>query len=223
MLGIDGKERTTVKAQFWVLMTTILVLGLLAGATDSCGSTSQPGAQTTGAQTAPTVTNQLLERPVLGSTDSTFVGKYGKPVASTKSSSGATKDTFSTGNKTVSEFDVYLESTDPKPVYGITISASVEQPWHIAAGMALCNSYLPSDTVLGKPRTITNSDGVQLYYREGHSAALAASVDPSYFFDGGNHQPVTPGTVNVSYYYADTQGFTISLCALSFGTTADVK
>jgi hypothetical protein len=207
-----------VKAQFWVLVTTILVLGLLAGATDSCNSTSQPGAQT-----APTVTNRLLERPVLGSTDSTFVSKFGKPVAHTITSSGATEETFATGNKTIKEFDVYLESTDPNLVYGITITAPVEQPWHIAAGMALCNSYLPSDTIFGKPRIITNTDGVQNYYREGNSAALAASSDPSDFFDGGNHQLVTPGTVNASYYYADTQGFTISLCALSFGTTADVK
>ena len=206
------------KAQFWVIITTILVLGLLAGATDSCGSTSQPGAQTT-----PTVTNRLLERPVLGSTDSTFVSKYGKPVARKTTSSGATEETFATGNKMVKEFDVYLESIDPNLIYGITITAPVEQPWHIAAGMALCNSYLPSDTIFGKPRTITTSDGVQLYYREGNSAALAASVDPSDFFDGGNRQLVAPGTVNAAYYYADTQGFTISLCALSFGTTADVK
>lgn len=215
MLGVDGKERTTVKAQFWVLATTVLVLGLLASTTASCDSTSQPAAQT-----APTVTNKLLERPVLGSTDSMFVNKYGKPMAHTITSSGATEETFATGNKMVKEFDVYLESNDSNLVYGITVTAPIEQPWHIAAGMALCNSYLPSDTILGKPRIITNSDGIQYYYREGHSAALAASVDPSDFFNGGNHQLVTPGTVNASYYYADSQGFTISLCALSFGTTA---
>ncbi len=204
------------KAQHWVLVTTVLVFGLLAGATDSCVSASQPAAQT-----APTVTNKLLERPVLGAADSTFVSTYGKPVAHTTTSGGATEETFAIGNKTVKEFDVYLESTGPSLVYGITITAPVERPWHIAEGMALCNSFLPSDTIFGKPRIITNSDGVQYYYREGTSAALATSVDPSDFFDGGNHQLVKPGTVSASYYYADAQGFTISLCTLSFGTTAD--
>jgi hypothetical protein len=209
-----------VKVQFWVLVTTILVLGLLAGATESCDSTSQSGAQTTGAQAAPTVTNRLLERPVLGSTDSTFVSEYGQPIAHKTNSSGDAYKTFATGNSDIATFDVYLEP-GTNLVYGIEINALVDKPWDVASGMALCNFYLPSDTVMGKPKIITEADGVKLYYREGNSAALAASVDSSYFFDGGNHQLVKPGTINASYYYADTQGFTISLCNLLFGTTAD--
>ena len=106
-------------------------------------------------------------------------------------------------------------------VYGIDIGAPVDQPWDIATGIALCNSYLPKDTVMGKPRILTTANGVQLYYREGNSAALAASVDPADFFDGGNHQPVKPGTISASYYDADSQGFTISLCNLLFGSTAE--
>lgn len=210
------------KAQLWVLVTAILVLGLLAGAPASCDSTSQSAAQTPGAQTAPTVTNKLLVRPVLGSTDSTFVRKYGQPLAHKTDSSGDAYETFATGNSNIATLDVYLEP-GTHLVYGIEINAPVDKPWDIASGMALCNFYLPSDTVMGKPKIITQADGVQLYYREGNSAALAASVDPSYFFDGGNHQLVKPGTINASYYFADTQGFTISPCALSFGTTADVK
>jgi hypothetical protein len=198
------------------LLLVVLILALAA-----CGSDITQ--QTTSLSTTSPTINPILQRPVLGSTNATFINKYGKPVAHTTTSSGATEETFATGNKTVKEFDVYLESANTNLVYGITVTAPVEQPWHIAAGLALCNSYLPHDTIFGKPRIITNSDGVQYYYREGNSAVLAASIDPSDFFDGGNHQLVTPGTVNVSYYYADTQGFTISLCALSFGTTADVS
>jgi hypothetical protein len=164
----------------------------------------------------------LLQRTVIGSTDATFVSKYGKPIARKITSSGATEEIFDTGNTKMSEFDVYLKS-GTNLVYGIVISTPVDRPWGITTGIALCNFYLPSDTVLGKPRIITTSNGVQLYYREGSSAALATSIDPPYFFDGGNRQLVKPGTINASYYYADPQGFTISLCALSFGTTADVK
>jgi hypothetical protein len=199
-------------------VTTFLVLCALAGATESCASTSQQSSQTV--QTASPTTSTILERPVLGSSDSIFVNKYGKPTVHKTTSGGAAEETFATGNSKIDTFSVALEP-GTNLVYGIEISAPVDRPWDIAAGIALCNFYLPGDTVLGKPQIITTADGVQMYYREGISAALAASVDPTYFFDGGSHQQVKPGTINASYYYADSQGFTISMCNLLFGTTAD--
>jgi hypothetical protein len=176
-------------------------------------------------QIATQTTSTILERPVIGSTEPTFVNAFGKPTSHETYSSGSTGETFATRNRMIDTFAISLEpGTEPgiNLVYGIYISAPAGRLWDIAAGIALRNSYLPSDTVMGKPRIITEAGGVQMYYREGNSAALAATVDPSYFFDGGNHQPVKPGTINASYSYADTQGFTISMCSLLFGTSADV-
>jgi hypothetical protein len=73
------------KVQIRMIVATFLALLFLVGCAnlpDTSTQTSPP--DTLAVTTAPAVIT-LLQRPVLGSTDATFIGKYGKPIAKTTS------------------------------------------------------------------------------------------------------------------------------------------
>jgi len=195
-----------------VTISVFLGLALLAAGCGEAATTASP---------TPTATP--VGAAILGATEASFIAKYGQPT--NHPISGDPNPLLGFGShpdNTDAPLLVYFGfGSNPVRAHDILASSAPGQSWSMAEARAMCEPFLPPDSVVKQHVIVLSSTtgavaGEDTIYT---SQFVSQWFDPNSYLDANSHQ-VAVGTFDLGYLYVTPNDASRSDgCGLNLGTT----
>jgi hypothetical protein len=210
--------RVKVSLVVFIIFST-LILYSCGGADQSASATSSTQPTSAQATQVPTkVPAPNLAR--LGGSVHDFALKFGKEDTSNEGIDYQPFGSLTSGQDLPTDkFDI---AVDNRHVEGVTVTLPKENPLIWQEGTKLCQSFLPTDAVYQSAEDF--SPQTQEYQQIYISKMMAHMFSADHFVAGSgiNPQPLTPGIVQIMYYYSNwydhtSSGAQITNCSIGLG------
>jgi hypothetical protein len=162
----------------------------------------------------------------LGGPGAAFITRYGPLTSQSDTSTGDLHFQQYAGvaqDFLIVDLAGHFGDTPANDAESIIVSAPPGQPWDTSAAQAACSAFFPPDAQKVKTVPIT-TNGVLTGQDVIYTSAMLAKTFPASVFYDANQNPVTPGTFDVLYLYAQSgnPGNTDS-CQLFLGSQQDAS